>query len=561
MNLLDPSRLALRGEFQERLLRSVRHLLELNTDEMRMEFTHPSDFWHWGADYMGRWISAMSLLGQYTGEDYGVREVVEELIAFQKGDGSFGPYTDPHDFQEWFGMSRGLVGLLEYFQASHDPQAFEAAIRLGDYYTENYPDCDACMYECYSTALEGLVLLYRLIGAGRYMLTARRMAETSAVFTGVRYSQEVADSGRRTPIAGQVHCQLSTARGLLDLYELTSEERYLVPVLELHDYISNELLWVSGGIGFYYFRPEENETCADADWFRLNLQLWRLTGKEKYMQLAERILLNQLFFDQLDNGGFCYLRGLQNRAGAVFDACCSHHGPRAFIDALRYAFSTDLDTVWINLFVDGDARLELESGVLQISTSTSYDLEWMHYAVQIRDAPAKAVVFKVRMPEWASRARLTINHTAVDYPLEQGYIHLEQGWKAGDRFELSFSMQVRTQRGPVLGQHLLSQDEVAVFFGPWLFCLNDADNPSVRLHLVRLGGEGSLPDAFKVIAPDRLEAAGATPDRPVERLVLSPLSAIGGTPSGAGRIHTVRSPYYKVWIPVRVPVRVPVRDH
>ena len=73
MNLSDPSWLTVRGEFQERLLRSIRHLVELNTEEMRMEFTHPSESWHWGADYMGRWISAMGLLGQYTREDYGVR--------------------------------------------------------------------------------------------------------------------------------------------------------------------------------------------------------------------------------------------------------------------------------------------------------------------------------------------------------------------------------------------------------------------------------------------------------------------------------------------------------
>jgi len=113
MILADPAQLTLKGDFQDRILRSIRHLLDLNTDEMRAEFTSPSDFWHWGADYMGRWISAMSLLGQYTGESYGVEAVVRELLGFQNSDGSFGSYSAPHDFQEWFGMSRGLVGLLE----------------------------------------------------------------------------------------------------------------------------------------------------------------------------------------------------------------------------------------------------------------------------------------------------------------------------------------------------------------------------------------------------------------------------------------------------------------
>ncbi len=356
MRLSDPSKISLHDELDTRIRRSIRHLQELNNDEMRMEFTHPDEFWHWGADYMGRWVATMGLLSQYTRQDYGVAQVVGELIQFQKADGSFGAYTDPHDFQEWFGMGRGLVGLLEYYQVNPDPQVLASAVKLGDYYVKHYPDTAECMYECYSNAMEGMVGLARLTGEARFLAFSRHMAETSVVFLGIRYSDEVAGNGRRTPCAGQVHCQLTTARGLLDLYELTAEESYLEPVIQMQKYITEELLWVTGGIGFYYFRPEENETCADADWLRLNLQLWRLTGEAQYMHLAERILLNQLYFNQTDNGGFCYLRGLQNRAGSVFDACCSHHGPRAFYEILKTIYTNDDAGLWINLFTAGEAN-------------------------------------------------------------------------------------------------------------------------------------------------------------------------------------------------------------
>jgi hypothetical protein len=90
MNLAHPGQLTIMGEFHERIVRSIQHLHELNTDEMRREFTHPDDFWHWGADYMGRWISSMALLEQYTGADHGVQPVVRELLDFQREDGSFG---------------------------------------------------------------------------------------------------------------------------------------------------------------------------------------------------------------------------------------------------------------------------------------------------------------------------------------------------------------------------------------------------------------------------------------------------------------------------------------
>jgi DUF1680 family protein len=543
----------MKGEFQERVLRSVHHLQELNVAEMRMEFTHPDDFWHWGADYMGRWISAMTLLGRYTKEDYGVKEVVSELIGFQKADGSFGPYTDPHDFQEWFGMSRGLVGLLEYYQAEPDPNVLESAVRLGDYYAAHYPDCAPCLYECYSTALEGMAALYRITGVPKYLDTARRIAGASVVFEGLRYSQEIAENGRRTPAAGQVHCQLTTARGLLDLYELTGDAAYFKPVLELHDYISNELLWVSGGIGFYYFRPEENETCADSDWLRLNLQLWRLTGEPRFMDLAERILLNQLYFNQADNGGFCYLRGLQNRAGAVFDACCSHHAPRALYEVLRHIYASNGRTIWVNLFMEGEAVLELENSRIQLSSECVNEAGQAVFTLNILEAPSHPLRLQLRIPIWSGQPGLALNGAGITSTMEGGCARIERAWMPGDRLEARFPMQVQVLRGQSLGGHILSPDDAALFYGPRLFCLNDSLNPAVRLHLVRLKLLNNVPDGLTIQTPDRIEAVGVTPDRANERLVFSPLGEIGGTPSGSGRIHTVRSPYYKVWIPVEAP--------
>jgi DUF1680 family protein len=549
MNLAHPGQLTIMGEFHERIVRSIQHLHELNTDEMRREFTHPDDFWHWGADYMGRWISSMALLEQYTGADHGVQPVVRELLAFQREDGSFGSYTDPHDFQEWFGMSRGLVGLLEYYQVNPDSDVLLAANRLGDYYIRHYPDCAPCLYECYSTALEGIVLLSRITGESKYTALARRIAESSVVFRGLRYSQEVDENGRRTPAAGQVHCQLSSARGLLDLFEFTGENKYLQPVLELHQYISNELLWISGGIGFYYFRPEQNETCADADWLRLNLQFWRLTGERQYIDLAERILINQLYFNQTDNGGFCYLRGLHNRAGAVFDACCSHHGPRAYYEILRYIFTTGPQSIWLNFYMEGEARIELDAGIFGISTSITNEVELLKSTLLVQEAPAIAVRLRIRVPGWSGQTVLLLNGVELEHVLKDGYAQLDRVWSTGDVLEIRFSLTLQIICGQLLGEHVLAADEAAVFYGPWLFCLNDNYNLTIPLHLVRLKLPNNPQDGFKVLAINRIEAKGLTPHSAEERLVFSPLAEVGGTPSGSGRIHTVRSPYYKVWIP------------
>jgi rhamnogalacturonyl hydrolase YesR len=234
MILSDPAGITLKGEIGESLDKSLRHLQRLNTEEMWREFDAPDEIWHWGADYPGRWIATMGLLGRYTGKDYGVKGAADRLIGYQQPDGSFGDYSAPFDYKEWFGMGRGLVGLLEYFQATDDTCALDAARRLGDYYVEHYPRYTPYMYECYSNALEGLVLLAKLTDDARYLDLAREMAETSMVYQRVWQSNTLSPQGRRAPCGGQVHCQLMAARGLLDLAEYTDDPKYVAAVLSLH---------------------------------------------------------------------------------------------------------------------------------------------------------------------------------------------------------------------------------------------------------------------------------------------------------------------------------------
>ncbi len=127
-------------------------------------------------------------------------------------------------------MGRGLVGLLEY--SRRDGRSRGARFRAAGLATTtstNYPAYEPYMYECYSNALEGLVLLARLTGDSRYRQTARQMAETSMVFGGVWQSTTLGPNGRRSPCGGQVHCQLTTARGLLDLHELTASQVTSLP--------------------------------------------------------------------------------------------------------------------------------------------------------------------------------------------------------------------------------------------------------------------------------------------------------------------------------------------
>ncbi len=554
MRLTDPACLTIGGEFGQRLQRAIEHLQALNAPEMRRELTAPDARWHWGADYMGRWLGSMALLSAHTHQDYGTAAMAAELLSFQQPDGSFGDYAGGHDYQEWFGMGRGLVGLLDYYTASGDDRALEAARRLGGYYGAQYPLAAAFMRECYASGLEGLVRLAEVTGDARHLETARRMAEASPVFGREWFSTTLGERGRRAPCGGHVHCQLSTARGLLDLHRLTGEQPYLDAVLTLHAFITREALWLSGGVGFYFNRPEENEACADADWLRLNLALWHTTGEARYLDLAEHTLVNQLYFAQVDSGAFCYLRGLQSRGGAVFDVCCSHHGPRAMWEVMRYAYTTEAHGLWVNLLLEGAARLPLgEAGeaTLAFASHVSYEAEVIVLTLTLSEPPPFPVALHMRVPRWAGRASVAVNRQASEVSHQPGYLGVERVWRAGDQVEVRYPREVQVRRGQCLGQHVLNRNEVAVLYGPHVYCVSDRWNPALSLHLVRVGWWGARQDGdFVAQNSNRLEAGGIDAGGNPVRLVLSPLYEVGGVANGIGRSHPVSTSPFRVWLPL-----------
>ena len=548
MELMNLSRLKLEGEFEERVRRTIRHMNNLNVDEMRREFPHPTERWHWGSDYMGRWVGAMIYLSQYTGEDYGVDKVLEELLGFQEADGSFGPFTNPHDEQEWFGMGRGLIGLLEYYMVTGNQAVLESAKRLGDYYVSHYPEDKDMpeLCECYPSGLDGIVYLAHLTGEQKYLDLARNVAERSSVNQRCYYSTDVNEKGYRKPMVGHTHCQLLTAKGMIDLNDLFGDSQYMQAVFDLHEYFLNEIMWVSGGIPEFLQIPHINETCSDVDWLRVNLQLWKTTGEQKYFEIAENILVNQLYFDQADTGAFCFWRGLQGYMGSTFDACCSHHGARALAEVMRYIYTFEPGVVQANLFIEGTARPDIHGQEMQIICKAAYEGDAIIVSYTFNNPPTQDFTFRARVPEWAGSAKLSVNGQQTAAADKAGYIETKRAWKNGDRVEVRLPMQVRLIKGQTLGQYMVDPRDVSVFYGPRLFAFVDTKNLDIVPPLVSL----DLSEQIQADAPNRLHAWAQTVSGERRQITLTPLGDIGGRPNGVGRIHSVRTSFFKVWLPV-----------
>ena len=103
----------------------------------------------------------------------------------------------------------------------------------------------------------------------------------------------------------QTHCTLTAARGMMRMYAVTEDEKYIDGAKAIYD------LYVYGG-GMtdtyqnlnWWRRPDSwTEPCAVVDSLMLALELYKATKEETYRKTAARIYHNGFSTLQRDNGG------------------------------------------------------------------------------------------------------------------------------------------------------------------------------------------------------------------------------------------------------------------
>lgn len=103
----------------------------------------------------------------------------------------------------------------------------------------------------------------------------------------------------------QTHCTLTAARGMMRMYAVTADEKYLNGAKEIY-----RLYVFGGGMTYTYQnlnwwgRPDTwTEPCAIVDSLMLATELYKVTGEEDYRKTAARIYHNGFSTLQRDNGG------------------------------------------------------------------------------------------------------------------------------------------------------------------------------------------------------------------------------------------------------------------
>jgi hypothetical protein len=404
-----------------------------------VNFNQKRWFTNFSGDISGRFIEVAS---DVSSADKPWPEVLpallDEIGKYQKEDGHFGAPVDwskPIDFNPTtdqtvmmpilWGNGRLLLGLTSATMKFNHPGVKEAAIKLGDFYVNTVSPrfCDptrmneyrtegqyasayvTCVYE----GMEGLLNLYLVTGDKRYLDTACKFADFHEAFDVL-------------PI-GHSHGSLGQTSMLVRLYEQTGNKKYLDRAVQRWDAaVSGGYVNPAGSVleKFWVTGHNMDEGCSEADWLRLNLLLWANTGQTRYLDMAERLYWNGIRPNQWSTGGFGHrYMGVDDvgpfsymKPCAESLWCCSFHGPWALHKMLSYLAVGSDAGIWYNFPMYFETVIDVGGDSWSLKSrptaSASNDPDLFAYNLEIQNESGAVVPpVHIRVPEWAQKVEVS----------------------------------------------------------------------------------------------------------------------------------------------------------
>ncbi len=206
------------------------------------------------------------------------------------------------------------------------------------------------------------------------------------------------------------------------------------------------------------------ETCCTYNMLKLSRHLFCLTGDVAVADYYERALYNHILGQQDPQSGMvCYFLPLLSGAYKVSTSeqsfwCCVGSGFESHAKYAEAIYYHDDDALYVNLFIP--SVLNWQDKGLRLRQETDFPRSETTLLTIETSTPLQTTL-RVRYPSWSGRATVRINGRKVNVRQSPGsYIELSRRWKAGDRIEVTFPMQLRLEATPDNPQR------AALLYGP-----------------------------------------------------------------------------------------------
>lgn len=490
----------------------------------------------WDSD-VAKWIEAASYL-LAAGPDEWLEERTDELIALlaaaQREDGYLNSYflnvdpsarfSDLRDAHELYCAGHLIEAAVAHFSATGKRSLLDVVIRYVDLIERHFGRGPGQVraYDGHPEIELALVRLFdatgqqRFLDLAQYFVTERgadpAFFEREAVERGTPgwFSAQFPDRDERAQEYRehqQVHLPVRDQRaavghavravylysGATDVAALYRDAGLHDGVLALWEHITTARSYVTGGIGtsahFEGFTRDYDlptfesyaETCAAIAMVFWAERLARYENDGRYLDHLERTLYNGVLSGVSREGTrFFYdnpmaSEGDRHRAPWFGVACCPPNLARLITSLGSYVYSANEDTVAVNLYVGGEARLTLAGA--DVTIAQHGDAPWggrQTIGVGIAGGGSATFTVRVRIPAWAEDARVRVagEEVASDHP--RGFVTVTREWADGDTIELTLAATARRVWADPRVESTAGR--VAITRGPFVYCAEGVDN-------------------------------------------------------------------------------------
>ena len=316
--------------------------------------------------------------------------------------------------------------------------------------------------------------------------------------------------------------------GMADVAALGGYPDYMKAIDTLWENVVGKKLYLTGGIGSSgegenfgpnYDLPNAEayaETCAAIGNALWNQRLFLLHGDSRYIDVMERILYNGIISGvSLSGDRFFYENPLESsgkyeRSPWFTCACCPGNIVRFLPSVPGYVYATGSDSLYVNLFINGKATVEVSGSPVVIRQETRYPWDG-HVSITLEPKVSRTWTLHLRVPGWAlgrpvpldlyryldssaDPVALKVNGRNIPLEMDRGYARVSRSWRAGDRIEMNLPMPVR--RVIANGAVAADRGKIALERGPIVFCAEGIDNGG-RAQKIVVADDAALKSEFR----------------------------------------------------------------
>ncbi len=436
-------------------------------------------------------------------------------------------YSNLEHGHELYCFGHLIQAAVARLRTGHDDLLPQVARRLADHVEAEFGP-GGRVAVCGHPEIEmALVELSRATGEPRYLEVARLFIERRGTGTlgphpfGQRYFQDDLPVRAATTLRGHAVRALYLAAGALDVATETGDRALAAAVREQWASGVARRTYITGGVGSHHqdeafgddfeLPPDRAyaETCAGIASVMLSWRLLLDTGEDKYADLIERTLLNNVLASpSADGTAFYYANTLHQRTpgtasddphlvgpGAVgpsvaspsvashrapsglraawFDvSCCPTNVARTLASVGLYFATASGDGIQLHQYGDYRVSTDLTAGPVTLQVSSGYPADGT-IVVTVVEAPSRTpLTLRLRVPAWVNGACEASEPPAAR---TAGSVTFQRIFYAGDQLRVTFPVRARATYPDVRIDAV--RGTFAVERGPLVLALESPDLP------------------------------------------------------------------------------------